>query len=71
MNFNNIILAVNFTILGYFVLMNGFYLLLYVVSFVEITDHARREIFAGLSELLASSSRGCTGSFVNKNAATE
>jgi cellulose synthase/poly-beta-1,6-N-acetylglucosamine synthase-like glycosyltransferase len=53
-NFNDIIIAVNFTILGYFVLMNGFYLLLYVVSFIEITDHARREIFAGLSELFAS-----------------
>lgn len=54
MSFIDILVAINVAVLGYFVLMNGFYLLLYGISFVEVTYHARREVFAGLSELFAS-----------------
>jgi cellulose synthase/poly-beta-1,6-N-acetylglucosamine synthase-like glycosyltransferase len=48
------ILGINYAILGYFVLLNGFYLMLYVLSFAEISDYARREIFRGLPELFTS-----------------
>ncbi len=54
MSFIDVLIAINVAVLGYFVLMNGFYLLLYGISFVEVTSHARREVFAGLSELFAS-----------------
>jgi cellulose synthase/poly-beta-1,6-N-acetylglucosamine synthase-like glycosyltransferase len=48
------ILGFNYAILFYFLLINGFYLFLYVVSFVKISDYARREVFTGLSELMVS-----------------
>ena len=54
MTFNDLVLGVNYAILGYFLLLNGVYLLLYVISFVEITDYAKREVFSGLSELFTS-----------------
>src|SRR5919202_1353214 len=54
MTFNDLVLGVDYAILGYFLLLNGVYLLLYVISFVEINDYIRREVFAGLSELFAS-----------------
>lgn len=50
----DLILGVNYAVLGYFLLLNGIYIILYVISFVEITDYARREIFGGLSELFGS-----------------
>jgi cellulose synthase/poly-beta-1,6-N-acetylglucosamine synthase-like glycosyltransferase len=48
------ILGINYAVLGYFLLLNGFYLLLYMVSFIEISDYTRREIYSGLSELFTS-----------------
>jgi len=53
-NFNEVILAANYAILGYFFALNGFYLLLYAISFVEVLDYTRREVFGGYSELFAS-----------------
>jgi cellulose synthase/poly-beta-1,6-N-acetylglucosamine synthase-like glycosyltransferase len=49
-----LILGVNYAVLIYFLLLNGFYLLLYAVSFIEISDYVRREIYSGLPELFAS-----------------
>jgi cellulose synthase/poly-beta-1,6-N-acetylglucosamine synthase-like glycosyltransferase len=49
------IIGLNYAVLGYFLLLNGFYLLLYAISFVEISDYARREIYSGLPELFTSS----------------
>ncbi len=54
MSLEGFILGFNYAVLGYFLLLNGFYLLLYAVSFVEISDYARREIFSGLPELFTS-----------------
>jgi cellulose synthase/poly-beta-1,6-N-acetylglucosamine synthase-like glycosyltransferase len=54
MSLESIVLGINYAVLGYFLLLNGFYLLLYAVSFVEISDYARREIYIGLPELLTS-----------------
>ncbi|QIN80321.1 glycosyltransferase [Rubrobacter marinus] len=50
----DLLLAFNQFVLGYFVVLNTVYLVLYAVSFVEVADHARREIFSGLPELFAS-----------------
>ncbi|MCL6439175.1 MAG: glycosyltransferase, partial [Rubrobacteraceae bacterium] len=49
------LLVVNYFVLGYFLLINGVYALLYVISFFEIADYTRREVFSGFSELFASS----------------
>ena len=54
MSLEGFILGLNYAVLGYFLLLNGFYLLLYAVSFVAISDYARREVFSGLSELFTS-----------------
>ena len=54
MSLEGFILGINYAILGYFLLLNGFYLLLYVVSFVTISDYARREVYGGLPELFVS-----------------
>lgn len=54
MSVADFILGFNYAILFYFLLINGFYLFLYVVSFVKISDYARREVFTGLSELMVS-----------------
>jgi len=51
---SDLILAVNYFILGYFLAINGVYLVLYVISFAEIADYVRREVFSGFSELFAS-----------------
>jgi len=48
------IFAVNAFVLCYFLALNGTYLVLYLISFVEIVDYSRREIFSGLSELFTS-----------------
>jgi cellulose synthase/poly-beta-1,6-N-acetylglucosamine synthase-like glycosyltransferase len=53
-SFEGFVLGFNYAILGYFLLLNGFYLVLYAVSFVEISDYARREVFSGLPELFTS-----------------
>ena len=54
MSLEGFILGLNYAVLGYFLLLNGFYLLLYAISFVEISDYARREVFSGLPELFTS-----------------
>ena len=54
MTFEGFVLAVNYAILGYFLLLNMFYLFLYAVSFVEISGYVRREVFSGFAELFAS-----------------
>ena len=54
MSLESFVLGINYVVLGYFLLLNGFYLLLYAVSFVEISDYARREIYNGLPELFTS-----------------
>jgi len=51
---NDFILAVNYFILGYFLVINGVYVGLYVISFAEIADYVRREVFSGFSELFTS-----------------
>ena len=48
------VLAVNHAILGYFLLLNTFYLVLYAISFLEITSYSRKEIFSGFAELFTS-----------------
>src|SRR3989337_2830110 len=40
--------------LGYFLVINGVYVLLYVISFAEIADYIRKEAFSGFTELFAS-----------------
>lgn len=54
MSLGAFLLAVNYAILVYFLLINGVYLFLYALSFVEISDYARREVFSGFDELFAS-----------------
>ncbi len=50
----DVILAVNYFVLGYFLVINGVYVVLYVISFAEIADYIRREVFSGFTELFAS-----------------
>jgi cellulose synthase/poly-beta-1,6-N-acetylglucosamine synthase-like glycosyltransferase len=45
---------VNYFVLGYFLAINAIYFVLYLISFVEIADYVRREIFSGFSELFTS-----------------
>ncbi len=54
MSLEGFILGLNYAFLVYFLLLNGFYLLIYTVSFVEISDYTRREIYSGLPELFTS-----------------
>ena len=54
MSLEGLVLGVNYAVLVYFLLLNGFYLLLYAISFVEISNYARRDIYTGLSELFTS-----------------
>lgn len=54
MNLNDFILSVNYFVLFYFLAINGVYLILYLISFAEIADYVRREIFSGFSELFTS-----------------
>ena len=54
MSASDIILAANYAVLVYFLLINGVYALLYVISFFEIADYTRREVFSGFSELFTS-----------------
>jgi cellulose synthase/poly-beta-1,6-N-acetylglucosamine synthase-like glycosyltransferase len=54
MSLNDFILGFNYAVLGYFLLLNGVYIIIYIISFIEISDHMRREVFGGLSELFTS-----------------
>ena len=54
MNLSDIILGVNYFVLGYFLVINGVYIVLYLISFTEVADYVRREVFSGFTELFAS-----------------
>ncbi len=54
MSLEGLVLGLNYAVLVYFLLLNGFYLLLYALSFVEISRYARRDAYTGLSELFTS-----------------
>ncbi|MEJ7840712.1 MAG: glycosyltransferase [Rubrobacter sp.] len=54
MSFEAFVLGVNYFILAYFLAINAVYVTLYVISFVEIADYVRREVFSGLPELFVS-----------------
>ncbi|HEX6711545.1 MAG TPA: glycosyltransferase [Rubrobacter sp.] len=54
MTLSDLIVFVNYFVLGYFLAINGVYLTLYVISFAEIADYVRREAFSGFSELFTS-----------------
>ena len=54
MNPSDLILTVNYFVLGYFLAINAIYFALYLISFAEIADYVRREIFSGFSELFTS-----------------
>lgn len=54
MNLSDFILDVNYFVLGYFVVINAVYVVLYVISFAEVADYVRREVFSGFTELFAS-----------------
>ena len=51
---SDLMVFVNYFVLAYFLAINGVYLSLYVISFVEIADYVRRETFSGFSELFGS-----------------
>jgi cellulose synthase/poly-beta-1,6-N-acetylglucosamine synthase-like glycosyltransferase len=53
-NPSDLILTVNYFVLGYFLVINAIYVILYLISFAEIADYVRREVFSGFSELFAS-----------------
>jgi cellulose synthase/poly-beta-1,6-N-acetylglucosamine synthase-like glycosyltransferase len=53
-NLSDIILGVNYFVLGYFLVINAVYVVLYVISFAEVADYVRREVFSGFTELFAS-----------------
>src|SRR5215218_9449333 len=54
MNPSDLILTVNYFVLGYFLSINAVYVVLYLISFAEIADYVRREVFSGFSELFTS-----------------
>ena len=54
MNLSEIILGVNYFVLGYFLVINGVYIVLYLISFTEVADYVRREVFSGFTELFTS-----------------
>jgi cellulose synthase/poly-beta-1,6-N-acetylglucosamine synthase-like glycosyltransferase len=53
-NPSDLILTVNHFVLGYFLVINAVYVVLYLISFTEIADYVRREVFSGFSELFTS-----------------
>jgi cellulose synthase/poly-beta-1,6-N-acetylglucosamine synthase-like glycosyltransferase len=54
LSLSDFILGFNYFVLIYFLAINGVYLVLYVLSFVEISYAVKRDLFAGFSELFAS-----------------
>lgn len=54
MTISDVVVGINYAILGYFLLLNVAYFFLYVISFVEIANYTRREVFSGLTELFTS-----------------
>lgn len=54
MTLGDLVVYVNYFVLGYFLLINAVYLVLYAISFAEIADYVRRDVFSGLAELFSS-----------------
>ncbi len=54
MTLSDFVVWVNYSVLTYFLVINGVYLTLYLISFAEIADYVRREVFSGFSELFTS-----------------
>ncbi len=50
----DVVYAIDYFVFGYFVAINLVYVTLYLISFLEIADHARREAFRGLTDLYSS-----------------
>lgn len=49
-----IILIADYIVLGYFLLINGVYAVLYIISYFELSSYTRKEKFSGFSDLLSS-----------------
>lgn len=54
MSLSDFVIAFNYFVVIYFLAINGIYLTLYAISFVEVLDYAKREVFSGLTELFTS-----------------
>ncbi len=54
MTLGDLIVYVNYFVLTYFLVINAIYLALYLISFAEIADYVRHEVFSGLAELFSS-----------------
>ena len=54
MGISELVIGFNYFVLAYFLAINGVYLTLFAISFVEVADYARREVFSGLSDLFSS-----------------
>jgi hypothetical protein len=54
MDISELVISFNHFVLGYFLVINGVYLTLYAIYFIEVVDYARREVFSGLTDLFSS-----------------
>lgn len=54
MGLSDFVISFNYFVVVYFLAINGVYLALYALSFVEVLDYAKREVFSGLDELFTS-----------------
>ena len=54
MSLSDFVITFNYFVIVYFLAINSIYLTLYCISFVEVLEHAKREVFGGLDELFTS-----------------
>ena len=54
MSLSDLVIGFNYFVLAYFLAISATYLTLYTISFFEVTDYSRREVFGGLPELFTS-----------------
>lgn len=54
MSLGELVVGFNYFVIAYFLTINGIYLALYAISFAEVADYVRREVFSGFSELFTS-----------------
>ena len=54
MSLSDLVIGFNYFVLVYFLAISATYLTLYTISFFEVTDYSRREVFGGLPELFTS-----------------
>lgn len=54
MSLGEFVVGFNYFVVAYFLTINGVYLALFAISFAEVADYARREMFSGLSDLFTS-----------------